>query len=285
MTLTSTQDAPPAQREFSFSDREFQFLTKLVMKRTGIVLAEHKRDMVYSRLARRLRALKLDSFSAYCELVQSDDGAEEMGNLVNAITTNLTSFFRESHHFEHLHDEVLKPMAMNNSSTKRLRIWSSACSSGMEPYSIAMTLQSAITNIGQWDARILATDIDTNMLNVSKLGEYNLDQLSNIPSPYRSMIEQKKKDHKLCMPGSLKSLIAFKPLNLLEHWPMHGPFDAIFCRNVVIYFDKPTQQVLFDRMANLLKPNGWLYIGHSENLFKVCDRFELVGRTIYRKVH
>ena len=270
------------EREFSFSQEEFRFLAALANKRTGIVLADHKKDMIYSRLVRRLRVLDLKSFADYCDLMQGPSGDDEIGNLVNAITTNLTSFFREKHHFDHLHKEVLTPLA--TSTDKRLRIWSAGCSAGMEPYSIAMTVKSALKNIKTWDAKILATDIDTNMLNTGKSGEYVMEQFDNIPAEYRSDVTQLKKEDRIRMSEDLKSMISFKPLNLLEYWPMKGPFDAVFCRNVVIYFDKPTQAKLFNRIADLIKPDGWLYIGHSENLFKVCDRFELVGRTIYRRV-
>lgn len=269
-------------REFSFSDKEFRFLADLANQRTGIVLAAHKKDMVYSRLVRRLRVLKLKSFADYCDLMQRDEGSDEIGNLVNAITTNLTSFFREAHHFEHLKDQVLAPLAAAKS--KRLRIWSAGCSAGMEPYSIAMTVKSAFKDLRGLDARILATDIDTNMLNRGIKGEYAEEQYKNIPPEYRDDVTQNKKEETILMSDALMQLIAFKPLNLLESWPMKGPFDAVFCRNVVIYFDKPTQTKLFNRIADLMKPGGWLYIGHSENLFKVCDRFELVGRTIYRKL-
>ena len=272
------------EREFSFSDKEFHFLAALANKRTGIVLAEHKKDMVYSRLVRRLRALKLKSFAEYCELMQAEQGQDEIGNLVNAITTNLTSFFREKHHFEHLRDTVLAPLSAKPPSPKRLRLWSAGCSAGMEPYSIAMTVKSALKDLKGWDAKILATDIDTNMLHTGMAGEYSAEQYENIPTEYRGDVASNKKEERIRMSEDLKQLIAFKHLNLLESWPMKGPFDAVFCRNVVIYFDKPTQTKLFNRMADLIVPNGWLYIGHSENLFKVCDRFELVGRTIYRKV-
>ena len=235
--------------------------------------------MVYGRLARRLRALKLDSFSEYCELLQSQQGVDEMSHLVNAITTNLTSFFRESHHFDHLRDEVLPHI-----KDKRLRIWSSACSSGMEPYSIAMIMRSAIPNLDQWDARVLATDIDTNMVNTGAAGEYSVSDLEQIPKGCKAYIERSPKPDRVNMSESLKKLIAFKQLNLLENWPIKGHFDAVFCRNVVIYFDKATKQKLFARMAEVIKPNGWLYIGHSENLHGISDRFELVGRTIYRRI-
>lgn len=270
-------------REFSFSNEEFKFLSDLAYERTGIVLAEKKKDMVYSRLTRRLRVLKLSSFSKYCELLQSDKGNDEIGNLVNAITTNLTKFFRESHHFEHLRDEVLAPVIAQKSS-RRLRVWSAGCSSGMESYSIAMTMKAALKGQGKFDAKILATDIDTAMLDTGRAGLYPIEQLENIPSEFRKDITPLKSEGKIQMPDDLKSLIAFKQLNLLEWWPMTGTFDAIFCRNVVIYFDKTTQAKLFNRMADLLKTDGTLYIGHSENLFKVCDRFELMGRTIYKKV-
>jgi chemotaxis protein methyltransferase CheR len=281
-TMALANSPSPQTREFSFSEKEFRFLATLANTRTGIVLADNKKDMVYSRLVRRIRALGLSSFAEYCELMQSEAGDGEMGNLVNAITTNLTSFFREAHHFEHLHQEVLAPLAARPPAPKKLRIWSAGCSAGMESYSIAMTVKSAIKDLKGWDARILATDIDTNMLETGRNGEYAAEQYSNIPTAHRADVAQK--GSKIQMSPALQELIAFKHLNLLEAWPMSGQFDAVFCRNVVIYFDKPTQAKLFSRMADLIRPNGWLYIGHSENLFKVCDRFELVGRTIYRKV-
>lgn len=267
------------QREFSFDERDFRFLADLAQSRTGIVLADHKKDMVYGRLTRRLRALNLSGFTEYCELLQSPEGADEMSHLVNAITTNLTSFFREAHHFEHLRDSVLPKV-----TGKKFRIWSSACSSGMEPYSIAMTMKQAIPDIASWDARILATDIDSNMLNIGREGEYNTNDLEEIPAQYKPYAKSGAKPGKLRISDDIKKLITFNQLNLLEGWPMKGPFDAIFCRNVVIYFDKPTKVKLFNRMADILKPGGWLYIGHSENLHGISDRFELIGRTVYRKV-
>lgn len=281
--MSQAATASSNEREFSFSDKEFQFLAGLANERTGIKLEERKKDMVYSRLVRRLRALKLDSFASYCALLEGPAGEEEMGNLVNAITTNLTSFFREKHHFEHLASQVIAPIAQEHPQGGRLRIWSAGCSAGMEPYSIAMVVRAALKNINAWDAKILATDIDSNMLETGRIGRYAPEQLGNIPRDYHHEITTDAQGYVL-MGEQVRSPISFKQLNLLEHWPMQGPFDAIFCRNVVIYFDKPTQQKLFARMAQLLKPSGWLYIGHSENLFNVCDQFELVGRTIYRKL-
>lgn len=273
------------EREFSFTDTDFNFLAKLVNQHTGIVLADHKRNMVYSRLARRLRQLKMTSFAEYCDFLSSDTSDSEMMDFVNAITTNLTGFYRESHHFDHLKG-VLQDIQKAGKS-KRIRIWSSACSSGQEPYSIAMTMTDALSNIASWDAKILATDLDTNMVATAQKGEYSDTVLEKIPPHYHKRFTNRvggKDSGMIVMPDNIKGLITFKQLNLLHNWPFKGPFDVVFCRNVVIYFDKPTQKILFDRIANILKPDGFLYIGHSESLFKVSERFKLIGKTIYQRI-
>lgn len=264
-------------REFDFTQRDFQFISKLVHQRIGIVLKENKFDMVYSRMARRLRTLNLQSVSDYLDFLQSDAGTDEMGNMVNAITTNLTSFFREPHHFEHLAKYVFTPFA--KSKENRLRIWSAGCSAGAEPYSIAMTMMEAIPDFARRDCKILATDIDTNMVEKGRDGTYDEDWIDKIPTNLRAKYVNGNN-----IGAKAKSLITFKPLNLLEGWPMRGKFDVIFCRNVVIYFDKETQAPLFNRYADILKPNGYLYIGHSENLNGVCDRFKLVDKTTYQRI-
>ncbi len=271
-------------REFKFTEEDFNFVANKVYQQAGIKLAEHKKDMVYSRLARRLRELQLTTFAEYCNLIESPQGESEMGNFVNAVTTNLTSFFRESHHFDHL-KECLQNM--ESRSNKRLRIWSSASSCGPEPYSIAMTVCEGLKNYKAWDAKILATDIDTNMLDTAKKGEYNSKMLQNIPVAYRNkyVTKNSRKDNNGVMTENLKSLLSFKHLNLMNNvWPMKGPFDFVFCRNVVIYFDKPTQVELFKKISALMQSGSILYIGHSENLFKVSDDFELIGRTIYKRI-
>lgn len=271
-----------SDREFSFSDMEFRFLAETARAQTGIVLGDHKKDMVYSRLVRRLRALGLQNFAQYCALLGGPEAQSEMGHLVNALTTNLTSFFRERHHFEHLRDQVLAPLARQPS--QRIRLWSAACSAGMEPYSMAMVMQHSLPDIDRRDARILATDIDTAMLATAAAGSYPLAQYENIPEEYRRDVRIDPLHDRMEIADTLKQRITFKPLNLLDDWPMQGQFDAVFCRNVVIYFDKQTQAELFDRMAERIIMGGYLYIGHSENLFNVCDRFELLGRTIYRRI-
>lgn len=269
--------AQATEREFDFDDLHFRFLAGLAHAKTGIVLPEQKRDMVYARLVRRLRALKLDSFADYCSLLQTEEGEGEIAHMINAITTNLTSFFRESHHFDHLREIAARHHA------PRLRIWSAACSSGMEPYSIAMTLRAALPDIDNRDVKILATDIDSNMLAIGKAGEYTASDLDHLPAGY-SRFTLPCANGRGRMREEIQRLISFKHLNLLGEWPMKGPFDAIFCRNVVIYFDKPTKQALFERMAAITLPGGYLYIGHSENLHGICDRFKPVGRTIYQRL-
>ncbi len=275
---------PMDPREFVLSDAEFERLRALVHRSTGIALSDAKRELVYGRLSRRLRALKLATFREYCDMVESGH-PEELEALTNAITTNLTAFFREDHHFRQLAGEVLPQVLAERGAARRLRIWSAGCSTGEEPYSIAMTLRGAFAQIGEWDARILATDIDSNVLAKAARGEYSAEAAAKMP---------KDRLERWFKPGAggstfvaaqeLKNLIAFKQLNLLHDWPMKGPFDAIFCRNVVIYFDKDTQRRLFDRMADLQAPGAWLFIGHSENLFNVSSRYKLVGRTAYRRI-
>jgi chemotaxis protein methyltransferase CheR len=270
------------QPEFVLSDEDFGVLVALVKRHAGIALKEQKRGLVYGRLVRRLRALGLDSFKKYCDLLATAEGEPEIARMVNAITTNLTSFFREPHHFNTLAKDVLEPLARNPGS-RRLRVWSAGCSSGEEPYSIAMTLRAAIPAARGWDAKILATDIDTDILARAAAGRYDLPRLDSIPDRHRRCFSDNGDGTATIVP-EVRSPVVFKPLNLLGPWPMQGPFDVIFCRNVVIYFDKDTQRELFDRFADLLAPDAWLFIGHSESLFNVSERFRLVGRTVYQRI-
>lgn len=274
-------------REFHFERKHFDFIAGLIKKRAGIVLRPSKFDMVYGRLSRRLRALDMTSFDQYCDFIASLEGTDELDSFRNALTTNLTKFFRESHHFDHLASIVLaaKISEMQAGGSRRIRIWSAASSSGEEAYSAAMVLLDTVGDIGCWDARILATDIDTNMVNQCREGIYEADKIESIPRHLRkrSAIPVPGSDNTMRMADSLRSLIVFKPLNLLGHWPIKGPFDVIFCRNVAIYFDKPTQKTMFDRFADLLADDGYLYIGHAESLFNVTNRFQLIGKTIYEK--
>ena len=268
--------------EADLTDADFNAIVALVRDTAGISLGTNKRDLVFGRLNRRLRVLGLTRFTDYCALLDSADGAAERGEMINAITTNLTSFFREPHHFKFLASDIL-PALLASSERRRLRVWSAACSSGEEPYSIAMVLNRALAGKRDWDARILATDIDTNMIATAEEGNYEAQRANAIPADFARLVTRRA-DGRVAMTDGLKQLIAFRPLNLLGAWPMRGKFDVIFCRNVVIYFEKAVQRILFERFADLLTPDGYLLIGHSETLFRVTDRFESLGHTIYRKI-
>lgn len=271
------------QQEFALQDGDFRKIASLVTATTGIVIDERKRAFIHGRLGRRLRALGLIDFSEYCRVLDGPDGAAERHVLVNAITTNHTSFFREQHHFDYLAKIALPEIVKNGAEKqRRLRIWSAGCSSGEEPYTIAMTLCEAKVPTA-WDVKILATDLDTNVLASAGAGLYDEERAESIPPNFRQRYVAAQPDGRVSMNPVLRSMITFKQLNLLHDWPMNGPFDVIFCRNVVIYFDKPTQRRLFSRYADLLKPDGWLIVGHSESLQHLSDRFDLVGRTIYRR--
>jgi chemotaxis protein methyltransferase CheR len=274
-----------SQREFAFQESDFQKIVALVRERAGIVLGERKRDLVYGRLARRLRKLGFKAFSDYCAHLESPEGAPECRMMVNAITTNLTGFFREPHHFEFLANELLPALVRSRSAMdRRLRIWSAGCSSGEEPYSIAMIVRNALGDDGRWDAKILATDIDTQMVATAEAGCYAADRVASIPPAMQRQFVRQVDEQTVAMADALKSMIVFKPLNLFDDWPMQGPFDAIFCRNVIIYFDMDAKRILFDRFADILTPGGWMFIGHSESLFRVTERFRHIGRTIHRRV-
>lgn len=272
-------------REFAFDDEDFRQLRTLVKTLTGINLGEHKRELVYSRLARRLRALQLRSFADYRELLGRDE--RELTELCNAITTNLTAFFREPHHFQYLRDAWLTRLSPARADARRLRIWSAACSSGEEAYSIAMTVLETLPDPAHWDVRILATDLDSEMLARARRGIYPPQRLQGI-SPQR--LQRFFVEH--CENGTVgrriapevAALVTFKQLNLIGALPMKGPLDAVFCRNVVIYFDKETQRDLFARIARLQRPGDLLFLGHSESLFKISESYALIGKSIYRRV-
>ncbi len=266
---------------------EFQFLRRFVLEHCGISLGEHKHQLVQGRLLRRLRALGLEDFSSYCELLRRDP-QRELGELASAISTNVTAFFREVHHYDLLANDLL-PRWLNEKRRQgdRLRIWSAGCSSGEEPYAMAMVLAETMDRLGSTlDAKILATDLSPQALEAARKGVYSIERIAGIS-------EERRRRWLLRGTGEyegfasihprLRDLVTIQPLNLLHEWPMQGPFDAIFCRNVVIYFDQPTKQRLFQRYAGMLPVGGYLFLGHSESLHGVNDDFELVGRTVYRK--
>jgi chemotaxis protein methyltransferase CheR len=280
-------DSVARQREFTFTDADFNSLRTLVREISGITLADSKRELVYGRLSRRLRHLGMENFSDYRALLASDAGKSEMGEFTNAVTTNLTSFFREAHHFEYLREHFLVPRTANPAAGRKIRIWCSASSTGEEPYSIAMTVAEAIPDWERWDIRILATDLDTRCLADCEAATYREERIRALP---RARLERHfdRVSHNgeslYRIKPELQRMISFRQLNLMHALPMRGPLDIIFCRNVIIYFDKDTQRGLFSRMATLQKPGGLMFLGHSESLFKVSEAWSLIGKTVYRKV-
>jgi chemotaxis protein methyltransferase CheR len=266
-------------------DREFDFIRHVIAENAGIVLGSNKRQLVQGRLARRLRELGLPSYEAYCNHVR-ESGPEELVDLINALTTNVTSYFRENHHFEALASYMLPEAMQRNSATRRLRIWSAGCSTGEEPYCLAMVAAEVVPASPRWDMKILATDIDSDVVATAQRGIYPIDRLKAVSQDRLRRFFRKGTGEEAAnaiVNPELAKLISFQPLNLLQTWPMHGPFDIIFCRNVMIYFDQPTREKLVARYAQLLAPEGYLCLGHSESIHAGTGPFKLVGKTIYRK--
>jgi chemotaxis protein methyltransferase CheR len=275
-------------REFEFSDDDFRHIVQLARMHTGIALSDSKFNLVYSRLSRRLRALGMSAFRQYRDYLDGPDGGQEIERFINSISTNLTKLFREAHHFDHLRDRVAAPFAAaaRAGTGCRLRVWSAGCSTGEEPYTIAMVLKQAIPNIASQDARILATDIDTDVLAKATEGTYPAAAMDDVPAAYKPMILPKSARTQattVTMPEELRALIAFRRLNLMDPWPMRGLFDAVFCRNVMIYFDGPTKTQLIERFTAQIKPGGFLYIGHSESLLGSHPNLQPMGHTVYRR--
>jgi len=290
MSLAVRSPAVPSRQEnvvegeYPFTAEDFRRIASLLYETSGISLPDSKTALVYSRLAKRLRALGLSSFRDYCKLVEGPQGAAEREDMLRALTTNVTRFFREPHHFDHLMQQVVQPAVDGVKRGARLRIWSAGCSTGQEPYSIALTILSALPDAANYDVKILATDIDTNVIAKGMAASYGEELIDGIPSAVRSRWMERDPDEprNWRMGDAVRSLVAFKPLNLMGDWPMKGPFQAIFCRNVVIYFDEPTQDRIFRRFHGLLTPGGRLYVGHSERVG--APGFETDGLTTYRHV-
>lgn len=271
-------------REYEFSERDFQRVRQIVYQQLGIALSDSKRQLVYGRLSRRLRALQLHDFDTYLRLVEGADAAE-MEHFRNAITTNLTSFFRENHHFEFFARQLLPQLAASNSASRRIRIWSAGCSTGEEPYSIAMVLMEAASHlVRDWDVRILATDIDTNVLQTARCGIYSDDRLEKMDGTrLLRWFERGPRAEQHQVREEIRRLVTFRELNLVSDWPMKGPFDVIFCRNVVIYFDRQMQSQIISHMEQLQTVGAHLILGHSESLLDIRTKYRLVGNTIHQR--
>jgi chemotaxis protein methyltransferase CheR len=266
----------------SLTDGQFSRLARVIHAETGIAIAQTKRNVLSLRLYRRLQALNLSDYTAYCDLLEHPDGADEKKHVIVAITTNVTAFFREPHHFDLLAKQILPPLVARAKAGGRVRLWSAACSSGEEAYSMAMTVLDVFPDAARFDLRILATDIDRDVIARSRHGEYDEAALRDVIGTPREKYIARAGDRYTIRP-EVRDLLRFAELNLNGHWPFKGGFDAIFCRNVVIYFEPIMRQALWDRFASRLGAGGYLLIGHSERVDgPAASKFRSVGITAYQ---
>jgi len=269
--------------EFAFTAEDFRQIAQMLHSHAGIALNEGKAALVYSRLAKRLRVLGLRSFREYCALVEGADGLDERQAMTAALTTNVTRFYREPHHFDDLRERLMPALAQRARAGGRVRLWSAACSNGQEPYSMALTVLSVLPEAADLDVRILATDIDPNMVAQGHDGTYTEEALAPAPETlWRKYFERADQGRWTAGP-QLRRLTAFRELNLIGDWPMRGRFDVIFCRNVVIYFDDATQERVWSRFVPVMTPGATLYIGHSERVSgPAAASLRTDGLTTYR---
>ncbi|MNX55739.1 Chemotaxis protein methyltransferase [compost metagenome] len=270
--------------EFVFTAEDFRHIAQTLHAHAGIALSEGKAALVYSRLAKRLRVLGLRSFRDYCALIEGVEGVDERQAMTAALTTNVTRFYREPHHFDHLRDHVMPELAARARAGGRVRLWSAACSNGQEPYSMALTVLDVLPEAADLDVRILATDIDPNMVAEGAAGVYSEELLSPVPASGRKHFEPVAgRPGQFSADATLRRLVSFRELNLIGDWPMRGKFDVIFCRNVVIYFDDATQEMVWSRFTPMMAPGATLYIGHSERVSgPAVAQLQTCGLTAYK---
>jgi chemotaxis protein methyltransferase CheR len=276
-----------SEGEFPFKPADFDNLANILRNETGIVLDRGKMPLVYSRLAKRVRATGLNSFKQYHAHISTHAGLGEHRLMIEALTTNVTGFFREALHFEHLAAQVLPALITEARQGGRVRLWSAGCSSGEEPYSIALTILSLFPDAARYDLKILATDIDTQVLAAGRAGRYSDAAAARIDPTLRArwmVREEAGGDLDGWRAGpEMQTLVSFRTANLLGDWPMKGPFQVIFCRNVVIYFDETLRDEILNKMTRLLCAGGHLYVGHSERLKTGDDALRFVGPSTYRR--
>lgn len=261
--------------------KQFQQVSKIIYRICGINLKTGKEALVRARLMKRLRALGISSFQEYLKFIESKEGAQELGYMVDVITTNKTSFFREPAHFNYLKEKILPEL-----KERRLRFWTAACSSGEEPFSLAIVLRENIPEIDIKDIRILATDISRSMLEKARNGVYGEDAVSELPPFLLKKYFARVREGSVSgyrINNNIRDMVRLAWLNLMDSWPMKGPFNVIFCRNVMIYFDRSTQQKLINRFWDLLEPGGHLFVGHSEGLSAISHNLKYVRPAVYRK--
>ncbi|WP_138464650.1 protein-glutamate O-methyltransferase CheR [Poseidonocella sp. HB161398] len=264
---------------------QFRFVASVAHKEAGLVLVESKSSMIAARLSKRTKELKLPNLESYFKLLESEDGRNETIHLLSALTTNVSHFFREEHHFQTLADEIIPELKKKLESGTSVRIWSAGCSTGQEIYSIAITLHENLPNLQNYDLKLLATDIDPQVIEFAMQGVYSERQVSSIPKNILSKYFIQTEDGQMRLSREIMNHVTFRRLNLLSEWPMKSNFDAIFCRNVVIYFDEKTQNDLWGRFTKILKKDGWLFIGHSERIQEPGSySLKTAGITTYRKL-
>lgn len=275
----------PSSANAAMDDATFSSIAALAKAEAGLILSKAKSTMVQSRLRPRLKELGLASFDAYSNFVTSPAGMHERIKMISALTTNVSHFFREPHHFEILLEQALPEILDKARSSERIRIWSAGCSSGQEPYSLAMALLDAAPELSKRDFLILASDIDPKITEKARIAQYSLQQIKGIPSAFQEKYLKPVdgKENTFEVTADIKKVVRFRELNLLADWPMQNKFDVIFCRNVVIYFDAETQSNLWPRFHSVLKPDGWFFLGHSERVSESSmGKFEPIGLTAYR---
>jgi len=279
-----TEQTAWADVDADFSEDDFRMIAQLVRREAGIVLRDHKLAMVRGRLVRRARELGLPSLHAYCAKLRDTGRDGELPSLLNALTTNHTAFYREAHHFAHLEDVALPALLADAGTARRLRIWCAAASTGEEPVSIAATLQAAMMSRPHPDCLILATDLDSNVLASASTGLYAEEAVAQLDDRQRGRLRLARvPDGRVRVDRSLTDMIRYRQMNILHEWPFTGPFQIIFCRNMLIYFDQPTKVRVIERLAARLAPGGYLYLGHSEALSGAVADLRLCGRTTYRR--
>lgn len=272
----------PTPNQLSPAPHELEAIARILHDATGIVITQGKSSMVQSRLSKRLRELGLSDYATYIAHVTSESGVEERRAMISALTTNVTRFFRENHHFETLSTAALPPLIARARAGERIRLWSAGSSNGQEAYSIAMMIAEAAPDYAKLDLRILASDIDPHMIAAGQAGLYDSSTLASVPTEMQRKYFSRKGE-KVQIATPLRELISFRELNLHEQWPMRGRFDIIFCRNVVIYFDPDAQARLWQRFEAQLAPEGWLFVGHSERIADLSQsNLVTAGVTTYR---
>jgi len=265
------------------TEAQFRAISTLVKSICGIDLHDGKKELVKARLAKRIRLLRLQTFDDYIQFVREDASGNELMLMLDSLSTNLTFFFRESAHFEYLRSAAIPKLIEQRRAIMKLRLWSAGCSTGEEPYSLSMLLLEHFPELHGWDVRILATDLSTQVLAQAREGVYDATRVKQVPAGLAEKYfvpDAKREQFRVC--DEVRSKVSFARLNLMEPWPMKGPFDIIFCRNVMIYFDKPTQEVLVRRFHRLLSPGCLLMVGHSESLTGIVHSFHYVRPAVYQ---